>query len=62
MHAASWYAKGFIDCIGALSPFDYEDAAAFAEWHADTSCGPAYYPIDKQWATWSAQRRQEKGL
>jgi len=59
VHAANWYARGFIDCIGALSPFDDRDAAAFAEWHADSK---GYNPIDEQWATWSAQRRQEKGL
>lgn len=59
VHAANWYARGFIDCIGALSPFDDRDAAAFADWHADSE---GYNPIDEQWATWSAQRRQEKGL
>jgi hypothetical protein len=59
VHAANWYARGFIDCIGGLSPFDSVDAAAFAEWHADSE---GYNPIDEQWATWSAQRRQEKGL
>jgi len=26
-HAANWYARGFIDCIGGLSPFDSVDAA-----------------------------------
>lgn len=58
VHAAYWYARGFIDCIGALSPFDDTDAAKFADWHADTQgCNP----IDEQWATWSAQRRQETG-
>jgi hypothetical protein len=62
MHAAVWYAKGFIDCIGGLSPFDYEDAAAFAQWHVETSYGDGFYPIPEQWATWSAQRRQETGL
>ena len=59
VYAAFWYARGFIDCIGALSPFDDRDAAAFAEWHADSE---GYNPIDEQWETWSAQRRQEKGL
>lgn len=59
VHAANWYARGFIDCIGGLSPFDSTDAAAFAEWHADSE---GFNPIDEQWATWSAQRRQEKGL
>lgn len=59
VHAANWYARGFIDCIGGLSPFDSADAAAFAEWHADSK---GYNPIGEQWATWSAQRRQEKGL
>ncbi len=59
---ALWYAYGFIDCIGGLSPFDREDAIAFADWHETESVKPGHHPIAKSWEKWSAQRRQEKGL
>jgi hypothetical protein len=60
--AAYWYAKGFIDCVGGLSPFGDEDATAFADWHVETAFGRNLIrPITEQWATWSAQRREEIG-
>lgn len=64
--AAYWYAKGFIDCVGGLSPFDNDDAAAFSLWHAETAwtawTGRAQVlGIADNWAIWSARRREEIG-
>lgn len=64
--AAYWYAKGFIDCVGGLSPYSNDDAAAFSIWHAETAqaawmSGREVLGITDQWATWSAKRREETG-
>lgn len=60
--AALWYAKGFIDCVGGLSPYSDEDASAFADWHSKvTETESGFFPIPRQWERWSAQRREETG-
>lgn len=64
--AAYWYARGVIDCIGGLSPFDNDDAAAFSLWHAETASASWHAKRDvlgiaEQWAAWSARRREEIG-
>lgn len=56
---ASWYAKGFIACAGALSPFDPQsDPGEFADWYI----AQAEYPnIGQAWSVWTEQRRKETG-
>ena len=61
-HAAYWYARGFIECVGPLSPFGEGDAVAFADWHVETANdGDRIRGITQQWAEWTAQRRKETG-
>ena len=59
-HAAEWYAIGFIDAVGALSPYDREaDPQAFATFHAATA--EIQQSVAKSWEIWSAMRREETG-
>lgn len=57
---ALWYAKGFIACTGALSPFDSQsDPQDFAGWYLVQS---DYPNIGQAWGVWCEQRRAETGL
>lgn len=54
---ALYYAKGFVACVGALSPFDPQsDPQSFADWYIAQS---EYPNIGQAWGVWTEQRRKE---